>query len=136
MKSILEYILDKNTKVVETPSEFSKLDNLTRLKSDNAIIQDTSAHDAYIYNTAEEIEQVLGKANRGFDKTKYTWYCKSNNLYFTVYDYKSYPKNKKVTTEYHVGTQDDASAKKIVELLKSCGLHAYIRKWNEPIPEK
>ena len=136
MKPILEYILNKNTKVVENPVEYSKMDNLKRLTYNDRNIQGASAHDAFIYNTAQEIEKVLGKADKAEDKIKYLWCCKVDNLYFTVYDYKSYPRNKKVIDEYHIGTKDDATAKKAIELLKSCGLHAYIRKWNEPIPEK
>lgn len=139
MITILKYIKLSDIKkgVDKKEEEFKKLPNLKRITNvyDKGI-QSCSAHNGYVYNTAAQIEIVLGKAVKGEDKSKFSWYCQVGDLYFTIYDYKSYPKNKKVVDEYHIGCKDNKTTEEVIDLLKSCGLHAYKREWYEDIPNK
>lgn len=102
--------------------------NFTEVNFNNVI--GTSFHYGVIYNTAEEISNVLGTYCTGDkDKVWREWMrVTDDGTVFTVYDWKDGYVSETKPLYYHIGTTTAEETKKIVEILKEAGLNAYIDK--------
>lgn len=91
----------------------------------------TSFHFGYVKGTAEEISKVLGPCEDSYDdNTCREWDRKVNGIVFTIYDYKEYKDiSDSDVIEYHIGTKTDKETERVVNILKDCGLNAYIMKF-------
>lgn len=90
----------------------------------------TSFHDVVLYTSpsnlieiCEIFDIIYHENNTGEDKCNYDFdfYIPSEDIYFTVYDWKEYePLNPYTNYEFHIGSKDQASsfiAKEILEEL-------------------
>lgn len=76
-------------------------------------------------STRSDLEKMLWKASRGYDKVQWIWFCRIDNIPFTIYDYREPKYNKDTEIEYHIGTADKGDTIEIVDKLKALGFDAY-----------
>ena len=122
ISSIDEYLLSKSN---------PKTSNNVSGMIDKGIDHDecynmTSFWNGCLKSTRSDLEKMLWKASRGYDKVQWIWFCRIDNIPFTIYDYREPKYNKDTEIEYHIGTAVKEDTLEIVDKLKALGFNAYM----------
>ena len=132
MRQILEYVKDASSIDEYLLSKDNPIANsvgfdIERIKMND--IEGGSFHDDVILTTANELTKLLGKPEKGFDKSKYNWGCKYENIEFYIYDYREPHFTKDTEIEFHIGTEEPEDSETVMNHLKEIGLNAYHKKY-------
>ena len=121
MKPINEYLLGKNKTNINIDID------IERIPMDE--IKGGSFHDDVILTTVNKLTELLGKPEKGFDKTKYQWGCKYHGIEFYIYDYIEPHFTKDTEIEFHIGAEEPEDSDIVMKYLQKIGLNAYHKKY-------
>lgn len=136
MKTIKEYVLYNKTTSSIDEYLLSKDNPKANVSIERVPMEEIwnnvggSYHNCIVKASVNDLTKVLGEPERmDDDKTKYTWGCKCDGIYFYIYDYKRLHFIKRTVIEFNIGSQEKEDSEQAVELLKAVGLDAQIKKY-------